>query len=484
MMEDERIDVSTDQGELFRLLPSVNDLLLSPDFGDVLRAHHRDAVVCTAREVLDKVRSEIALGVYTRASLAQCLGGLSALVAARLHARTKYSLRRVINATGVLLHTNLGRAPLSPSALDHIVEIGRGYSNLELNLETGERSRRDQHVESLLLQVLAAKTGVAFADVAGSHGAIVVNNCAAATFLALNTLAEGREVLISRGELIEIGGGFRIPEILEKSGALLREVGATNRTKLADYEHALTPGTGLILRVHQSNFSMAGFTERAALKDLVALAATHGVPVFEDQGTGLLCSLEEFGVQGEPTLPDSLRLGIDLVAASGDKLLGGPQCGLLIGKRQHIERMRQNPLLRTVRVDKLIYAALEATLMDYLAETPERIPLLHMLRFTPEELLTRCEFVAGRIISRELAIEVVPVMSLIGGGTAPDARLQSFALSLRHAILAPSGLLRALRTLNPPVIGRISDDRALLDLRTVEPGLDAEIITLLSRDLA
>jgi L-seryl-tRNA(Ser) seleniumtransferase len=251
----------------------------------------------------------------------------------------------VINATGVILHTNLGRAPLSVSALEHIHETASGYSNLEFDLESGERSRRDTHAEELLLRLLKAKAGAATGSMDETpQAAVVVNNCAAATFLALNSIAEGSEVVVSRGELVEIGGGFRIPEILAKSGARMREVGSTNRTRLTDYESAISPETGLILRVHQSNFSIEGFTARPALDELVSLARREKIPLFDDQGTGLLFSLDDLGVRSEPTLLDSFRFGSDLIAASGDKLLGGPQCGLLVGRADLIERIRRNPL--------------------------------------------------------------------------------------------------------------------------------------------
>jgi L-seryl-tRNA(Ser) seleniumtransferase len=461
---------------LYSLLPSVNDLLLSPEFAAMLQTASRSTVVRSTRCVLLRIRQEIREGQYTQGSLNSRVAQLPIEVARDIAQNRRYSLRRVINATGVILHTNLGRAPLSASALEHIVETAAGYSNLEIDLHTGERSRRDVHVEELLLRVLGMKGGDA---AEAPRGAVIVNNCAAATFLALNSLAEGREVIVSRGELVEIGGGFRIPEILAKSGARLREVGTTNRTRLADYEGAISVDTGLILRVHQSNFSIEGFTERPALQDLVALGRRSNIQVFNDQGTGLLFSLENLGAPAEPTLFDSSRLGVDLIAASGDKLLGGPQCGLLVGRLDLIDRIRKNPLLRTFRVDKLTYAALEATLMDYVSEKSESLPVVKMLRAPVLEILRRCESVADRVRSADLFAEAVPVLSLIGGGTAPAARLQSSAVSLRHATLQPQALLLALRQLDPPVIGRVSDDTVLLDLRTVEPEFDTTLVSLL-----
>jgi L-seryl-tRNA(Ser) seleniumtransferase len=458
---------------LYSLLPSLNDLLLSTGFSAIVQVQSHSTVVRAARAVLLCLRQEIAEGKHTLASLKQRLAGLHLAVSAELDQNQRYSLRRVINATGVILHTNLGRAPLSVSALEHMVEIAAGYSNLELDLESGERSRRDVHAEKLILQLLSS------AD--STRAAVVVNNCAAATFLALNSLAEGAEVIVSRGELVEIGGGFRIPEILAKSGARMREVGTTNRTRLADYENAISADTSLILRVHQSNFSIEGFTERPTLQDLVALGRRKNIPVFNDQGTGLVSSLEDLGAGAEPTLVDSFCLGVDLVAASGDKLLGGPQCGLLAGRVDLIDRIRKNPLLRAFRVDKLTYAALEATLMDHLSEKP--IPIVSMLHAPALEILKRCEWVAGQVRSPDLFAEAVPVLSLIGGGTAPAARLQSSAVSLRHATLQPQALLRTLRRLDPPVIGRVSEDAVLLDLRTVEPEFDAKLVSLLQTGL-
>jgi L-seryl-tRNA(Ser) seleniumtransferase len=361
---------------------------------------------------------------------------------------------------------------LSEAAIEHITEVALDYCNLELDLETGARSRRDVHAESLLLNALGVD--------AESYSAVVVNNCAAATFLALNSLAEKREVIVSRGELVEIGGGFRIPEILEKSGAVLKEVGTTNRTRLSDYERALSPATALVLRVHRSNFSIEGFTERPPLSELVSLARRAEVPLFEDQGTGLLLPLDNYGISGEPTLPDSLKEGVNLVAASGDKLLGGPQGGLLVGRKELIQRIQNNPLMRALRVDKLTYAALEATLFEYLSASPVALPLHAMLRARPEELMERCQQIAGQVRSGPLDIEVVPVESLVGGGTAPKATLVSCALALHHASLTAEELSSALRHFDPPIVARISDDAVYLDLRTVPPRLDGEIARLLN----
>jgi L-seryl-tRNA(Ser) seleniumtransferase len=464
--------------QLFRALPSVNEVLLIPACRSLLDAHPRGAVLRVAREALAAMRSEISAGLHSASSLKQSIAMLPGKIANLLTAGARYSLRPVINATGVILHTNLGRAPLSDAALRHVVEVAQDYCNLEFDLENGHRSRRDFHVESLVLRAL----GAASMPGAGSHphGVIIVNNCAAATMLSLNTLAEKSEVIVSRGELIEIGGGFRIPEILEKSGAILKEVGTTNRTRLSDYESALGPATGLLLRVHQSNFSIEGFTERPSLQELVELSKRADIPLFEDQGTGLLSSLERFGISGEPSLLQSFESGVDLIAASGDKLLGGPQCGILVGRNDLIDRIRKNPLLRALRVDKLTYAALESTLLEHLSEKTTSIPVERMLSVRPEDLMRRCREITERITSSQLVFDIVPVDSLVGGGTAPKAALQSCAISLRHTSLPAAELLSSLRKFEPPIIGRISDDTVLLDLRTVPPGFDEELASLLT----
>ncbi len=465
---------------MYKLLPSLNDLVLSPRFALLLLSAPRSAVVNSIRLALDRLREEISKELHTRESLMEQLALLPSLVENAVNRESQFSLRAVINATGVVLHTNLGRAPLSSSALEHIVEIASGYTNLELDLASGERGSRDVHMEALILKVL----GCTVTGISDGYSATVVNNCAAATFLALNALADGKDVIISRGELVEIGGGFRIPEILEKCGAVLKEVGTTNRTRLADYENALSANTGLIMRVHQSNFSMEGFVERPALEDLVTLGKRHAVPVFEDQGTGLILSLEQFGISGEETLSECLKHDCDLVAASGDKLLGGPQCGILIGRKGLIDRIKQSPLYRAFRVDKLTLAALEGTLIDYLVDDPGLIPIVRMLNILPLEVCSRCEWIKARIDNPELSVEIVPVTSLIGGGTTPKAGLSSHALSLAHSQMSSAALALALRHAETPVIGRIEDDRVLLDLRTVDPDSDPLLLAAIQDQLS
>jgi len=472
-------DLGRDQTNkrLFRSLPSVNDLLLTPACQSLIAAHSRNAVLFASRQALADLRLEISSGRHTESSLQERIDQLRETIGKHLTLTRQYSLRPVINATGVILHTNLGRAPLSDAALRHVVEIGQDYCNLELDLESGVRSRRDVHAEPLVLRVLQ-RMAIAATD-REPYGVVIVNNCAAATFLALNSLAEKSEVIVSRGELVEIGGGFRIPEIMAKSGALLKEVGTTNRTRLSDYERAVGPATGLLLRVHQSNFSIEGFAERPLLQELVALSKRTGIPLFEDQGTGLVSSLERFGINGEPGLMQSFASGVDLIAASGDKLLGGPQCGILVGREDLVARIRQNPLLRAFRVDKLTYAALEATLLEHLSDNPTSIPVERILGIPPEEIMRRCGQIARDAASSNLHLDVVPAASLVGGGSAPKASLPSCALSLRHVSLTAAGLLAALRGLDPPIVGRIADEAVLLDLRTVPSHYDSQLVAQL-----
>jgi L-seryl-tRNA(Ser) seleniumtransferase len=460
---------------LYRMLPSVHDLL-GGRASSKSPLHEHERRVLAIRRVLSRVRQEIARNLHSATTLRIAIDQLPGAIDTEMQRGIPYSLRRLINATGVILHTNLGRAPLSQSAVENVSAVAAGYSNLEFDLEPGERGRRDVHVEPHLLTLLAESVGE---DLNATHGAIVVNNCAAATFLALHALARGKQVIVSRSELVEIGGGFRIPEILEQSGAVLREVGTTNRTRIADYERAITPETGLILRVHQSNFAMEGFVERPVVPELVQLGRRAKITVFEDQGTGLIEALEPYGIHGEPTLTASVAAGCDVMAASGDKLLGGPQCGILIGRRDLIERIRQNPLYRAFRVDKLCYAALEATLIDYLRADREAVPVFRMLRTTEAGIRRRCEQIVSQIQSDVMVVEPTPVDSIVGGGTAPRSKLPSHAIALRHKHLGAEELLTNLRRLGMPIVGRIDNDCVMLDLRTVEPELDALLTTSL-----
>ena len=465
---------------LFRKLPQVGELLHRAEFLILQETYSRALVADHLRIALEKLRAEVKHGRHTESSLESELGNLGAIVEWRVQQALRPSLRPVINGTGVILQTNLGRAPLSEAAIAQIAEVARGYCNLEMDLDTGERSYRDIHVEQLILEVLASRSGLGgggFRD----KGAAVVNNCAAACFLALNSLAEGGEVIVSRGELVEIGGGFRVPDILRKSGAILREVGTTNRTRISDYEAAITAQTRLILRVHRSNFRIEGFTERPSLQQLRELGERTSIPVFEDQGTGCIVDLSGVDITGESSWIQTVASGLALVSCSGDKLFGGPQCGILVGAASLIQRIRSNPLFRAMRVDKLTYAALEATLLAYLTETEDTLPSIAMTRISSEEIRQRCIAMARVLSTFDVTAEVIETQSVVGGGTTPGASLPSFGVALRHALVSEAVFAARLRNLDPPVIVRSHQGRILLDLRTVPPEQDAILTQLLQQ---
>jgi L-seryl-tRNA(Ser) seleniumtransferase len=449
------------EAELRRLIPSVDRALQEEGLRVLVQDHGRVVVRDELRKVLDLARDRGAAGDL--AGVRDLLRGLADEIASRLARRLASSLVPVINATGVVVHTNLGRAPLSREAADRVAEIASSYSNLEYDLATGERGDREAHAASRLRDLL------------GAEATVVVNNGAAAVLLLVNTLAEGREVLVSRGELVEIGGSFRIPDVIRKGGARLREVGTTNRTRLADYRDALGAETGMILKVHPSNFRVVGFTEAPALQDLAALAGEAGIPLALDQGSGLIRPPRE-ALAGEGTAGEALRDGADLVAMSGDKLLGGPQAGLVAGRRVLVEAMRRNPLYRALRVDKMTLAALDAVLAEHEAERGEsRVPVLRMIGYTLEEMQARAEAFArslGVSAGGLLSVEVIPGGSAVGGGAAPTVELPTALVALTHASFTASRLAARLRAGRPPVIARVGDEQVLLDLRTVAPELE------------
>ena len=460
------------KAERFRLLPSVDELLRADAVQQLIRRFGHAATLQASREYIGSLRDEIASGHLQDERLKAAVTDAARAIEQKLHSSLSYSLRPVINATGVILHTNLGRAPVSEAALQHVVEVSRGYSNLEFDLSTGERGKRDVHVSRLMAQVLST---------AGREtSTIVVNNNAAAVLLALNSLADGGEVIVSRGELVEIGGSFRIPDVMAKSGATLREVGTTNRTRIADYERAIAERTRLLLRVHRSNFQIVGFTEQPSLEELAALGRKHNIPVMEDLGSGELFDLRRVNVQDEPMIVDSLRAGMDIVTYSGDKLLGGPQAGLISGTPELVAKIRSNPLFRALRVDKMFYAALEATLLAYIREDYDAIPALRMMRVGDEELQRRAEQIVRQLREScpQLQVEVVESRSVLGGGSAPGATLPSRALSVKGEV--PAGeMLQRLRRWDPPIIARIEEDGVRLDLRTVETQYDEAITAAL-----
>ncbi len=484
---------STAKSELFRELPSVDELVRAPRFAGLLEEHGAAAVTDAIRSVIARLREQISSGLLDGAGLGLALEGLNGAVEAQLRRVLSFSLRPVINATGVILHTNLGRAPLAEHALAHVSEAALSYSNLEFDIEPGERGKRDVHVDRLFRKLLAeslpshVETAASAVPPGRSPAApstvstIVVNNNAAAVLLALNTLADGGEVVVSRGELVEIGGSFRIPDVMAKSGATLREVGTTNRTRIGDYERAINERTRLLLRVHRSNFEITGFTEQPSIEELVELARRSGIPLMEDLGSGALVDLEKFGIQGEATVLDSLRGGVDVVTYSGDKLLGGPQAGLLSGRSELIARMRANSLFRALRVDKMTYAALEATLLAYVKREYGKLPALKMMSLRKEEIGARAESIASRVESGKMKIEIVDGESVIGGGAAPSSVLTTRLLAVTCSGVSADELSERLRASDPPVITRVEEGRVLLDLRTVFSEQDHLIVDALEQ---
>jgi L-seryl-tRNA(Ser) seleniumtransferase len=462
------------KSDLYRLLPSVDELLKSAALAELLAREGQPAVTESIRSVLASVRDEINSGTLaTQQAVGLAVAHLPQAVARHLSRAMEFSLKPVINATGVILHTNLGRAPLADAAIKRITEVAGGYSNLEFDIGAGERGKRDVHVERLFSQLLNQE------GVSGIR-TVVVNNCAAAVMLALNTLAEGGEVIVSRGELVEIGGSFRVPDVMAKSGAILREVGTTNRTRLADYESAITDKTRLLLRVHRSNFAIIGFTEQPSLEELAALGRKHGIPAMEDLGGGAMIPLRALGVN-ESGVMESLRAGVDLITYSGDKMLGGPQAGLLSGREDLIKRVRSNPLFRALRVDKLTYAALEGTLMEYIRQNHDAIPFARMMRLAAADIRARAEAVQAQLSgAAHLQTAIIAGESLVGGGSAPTSSLPTFLLAVSAASLSADELASRLRRNDPPIVARVEDGRVLLDLRTVmRAAEDAQIVLAL-----
>jgi L-seryl-tRNA(Ser) seleniumtransferase len=469
----------------FRIIPSIEQLRQRPAVRALEAEFGREAIVEALRAAAADIRSALA-GARDEAGASMPADADTAALAIEraarqmLSAAAQPSLRRTINATGVVIHTNLGRAPLSPAAIERLGVMAGSYSNLEFDLEAGRRGRRDLHAEALLQRLL------------GVEAAVVVNNNAAATLLMLAAIAADREVIVSRGELVEIGGGFRVPDVMAQSGAKLREVGTTNRTRIDDYRNAIGPNTALLLRVHRSNFRIEGFTEQPMLEELVRLGRERSIPVAEDIGSGYLGLVGEGAddarrldelLAGEPRVQASVEAGLDLVCFSGDKLLGGPQAGIIAGRRDLVSTIRRHPLMRALRVDKLTYAALEATLGEYAAGRASRtIPILQMILTTPDAIRERAMGVAERARGGGvLDAEVLPGQSAVGGGTTPGLELPTWVVALRHPTQNADWLDAWLRGQGTPVVGRIEDDRLLLDLRTVLPEEDERVAETLAR---
>jgi L-seryl-tRNA(Ser) seleniumtransferase len=442
-------------------------MLLRPRIVALCNTVERGYAVATVREVLNRVRREIVAG-QVMDERAIDLDALEQRMVQTVEAELAPSLRAVINASGVILHTNLGRAPLALAAIEELRDTATQYSNLEYDLFAGARGKRDVHLSRLIERMT------------GAEAAIVANNCAAAVLVTLAALARGGEVIVSRGELIEIGDGFRIPEIMEQSGAVLREVGTTNRTRIADYENAINEKTRLLLRVHPSNFTVTGFTEKPEVAELILLGASRGLPVIDDLGSGCLVDLSAAGIH-EPTAGESIAAGFSLVFFSGDKLLGGPQAGIIAGEKELVAKVRRHPLFRALRVDKLTITAMEATLRAYLRAAWNEIPSQQMIRATVEEIAQRAqkvwESLAACAASSGARIEIVEGNSLVGGGSTPAQSLPTKLLRVTSLRCSVAELERRLRSGSAriPVIARIEDDRLILDLRTVFPAQELQL---------
>lgn len=429
-------------------LPQVDKLLRHPALEVSLSQFKRDIVLRVVRDTLEQLRS---------AGRAAEIEELAALVNKKLLELSRPSLRKILNGTGVVLNTNLGRAPISSIYIDMLKEVASGYCNLEINLATGKRGKRSSRLESLL-NVLA-----------GAESALAVNNNAAAIVLAVNCFARNKEVIVSRGELIEIGGSFRLPDVIESAGARLREVGTTNKTRLADFEKAIGPETGLVMRCHRSNFEIKGFTEETSLEDLVRLCRDKGVPVLEDLGSGVLMDLSQLGIEGEPTVEEVIATGCDLVTFSGDKLLGGPQAGLIAGKKSSLEKLAKHPLYRALRLDKVSISLLEQTLCSYLSEQSQKnIPALKLIASNVDELGARVSAFIGRAEKAltKIKLEAVHTSSTIGGGSLPGKEKASRGIALRSP-LKSAQMAQALRDAEPPVIVITRDNDNIIDFRTI-----------------
>jgi len=454
---------------MLRYLPAVDELLRQKAISDAVETYPRTLVLRAIRNVLDRNRQAILKGDVALEPEEFDQANLVNEIFEELEHLASFTLRRVVNGTGIIIHTNLGRSLLCQDALDRLQLIGSGYSNLEYDLAAGKRGSRYVHAEAILCEIT------------GAEGALVVNNNAGAVVLVLNTLAQGREVVVSRGQLVEIGGSFRIPDIMARSGALLREVGCTNRTHPDDYEGAIGPETALLLDVHASNYQIIGFTAEVGLGQLVELGRRHAVPVMQDLGSGCFVDLTRFGLQGEPLVQDSVRSGADVITFSGDKLLGGTQAGIILGRKELIARLKKNPLTRALRVDKLTLAALEATLRLYRDEDTaiQAIPTLRMIATDLKTLEDRARGLVEALranMAESIGVEIMDGSSMVGGGALPVQNLPTKLVAMSSKEMSAARLEVRFRGYMTPIIGRVEQELFLLDVRTLQPG-DEEIIT-------
>lgn len=441
------------------MIPKVDVILENEDIKKLIKEHGHDTVTDLIREELDITREAIS-HCENEQEAQKITDELIPSIIARANRFYSCSIRPVINGTGTILHTNLGRAPISLKHAEKLTDIVTGYSNLEYNLKAGERGERYAHFEKLLTRIT------------GAEAAIAVNNNAAAVLLILSTMAGDKEAIVSRGELVEVGGRFRIPDVMEQSRAVLREVGTTNKTHLSDYENAITENTAVIMKVHTSNYRIVGFTEDVERKELAELSEKHGLPFIEDLGSGVLVDLSKYGLTYEPTVQDSIKAGVDVVCFSGDKLLGGPQAGIIVGKRKYIDRMKKNQLMRAIRIDKFTAAVLEFVLRDYLNEemAAKEIPVLRMLSESAENVKSRAEFLSQmmEMVKLQAEISLEPCESQVGGGSLPLERIPGTAVALKPFNMTTSSLEEKMRGFDVPIIGRVVNDHILLDVRTIE----------------
>lgn len=465
--------------ELLRLLPKIDDLLMDGWISSLIGRVPREIVVDAVRDEVETLRSGILEGSITEASQ-MGLENISDRITEKVNKLEIKSLRPVINATGVVLHTNLGRANLSEKALAQVISVANNYSTLEYDPEKGARGSRHSHVEDIIKKIT------------GAEAAMAVNNNAAATMLVMAAIGRDREMIVSRGELVEIGGSFRIPDIMKESGAVLVEVGTTNKTRISDYESQINENTAALLKVHTSNYRVIGFTEDASLRELRELGDKYGLPVIYDMGSGLMTDLSEWGIH-EPVVKEGLKDGADVILFSGDKLLGGPQAGIIAGKKEYIDKMKSHPLARVVRVDKMTIAALEATLSEYAdrGRALKEIPVLRMITRSREDLQSDCLLLKGMLDEitdpenggMAYSVKVMEDDGVVGGGSAPDSRLQNMVLAVNHGKFSPDRIEEALRKGEPPVIARIKNDSVIIDVRTVNKS-EYDIIAERFREIA
>ena len=441
-----------------RQIPSIEEILQSEELQSYISSLSRPLVTQISRKIVDQIRKDLSKRAFNISR-----ENIITRIVEELETLSSSTLKPVINGTGVIIHTNLGRAPMSREVLKHITEVSTSFSSLEYDLKKGRRGERTSFLEKLLCEL------------AGSEAALVVNNNAAAVLLILSALAEGKEVVISRGELVQIGGGFKIPEILAESGAIMKEIGTTNRTSLWDYHRAINKNTRILLKVHKSNFWMSGFVEEVSVEELVRLGRTHHLLTVEDLGSGAVPFTEDFGLGHEPRITEGISAGADLVCFSGDKLLGGPQSGIIIGRKKYVDQLRENPLYRALRVDKMVISGLEQVILNYLRKEEEKIPVWRMISMSLQDLRRRAERISAQLNSFGISVSLKESKSTVGGGSLPGETLPTIILSLNSEV-PPEALAERFRNLEFPIIGRIEKNRFVLDLRTIFPDQDEIVI--------